>query len=194
MCKWKYAFYALVLLSIGCNLGSAVAPTAQVTATSDLPQTPAVPTATTKTRVYTDSVARFVFDVPAEWFITPPNNDPDNRVGYATSYDMANTPGRGGMQDGTAKLNVSASKRPNQDFSAVVSETRNSGVKIIRDTLWQLNGTIPALRLSGTDDFGDEIHVLATLINGWKIEIVGYGKIPNFSQVFDSIARTLRPA
>jgi hypothetical protein len=150
--------------------------------------------APTSTRTYADSVAGIALDYPAGWFVTGPTTDPSSRVTYITSYDMSKAAGQGGIQEGTAKLDIIAMRQPGQSLESALSAVKGGDAKILREERLQLAGNIPAARLTITDVFGDTAHILVTVVGDWTIQVGGYGKIPDFDKVFDGIVRTLRRA
>jgi hypothetical protein len=176
--------FVLIVMLIAAGCGTAATPAAQSTSQATTPAA--------NTRAYADSVAGFALDYPAGWFVTGPTNDPTNRVTYLTSYDMSKVAGQGGLQEGMAKLDIIATRQPGATLQAALDEAKAGDAKITREERIQLAGNIPAARLTLTDVFGDTAHLLVTVIGEWKIQIAGYGKIPDFDKVFDGIARTVR--
>jgi len=147
---------------------------------------------------YTDDVAGFSIDYPANWFI---DGSATSNAGQAFAYsvgistwDLTNPlppPGKGqnGLPEGGTKIDVGVVKQAMTLEEAVTQQSQNeSGSPILaREDVTLANG-LPAVILDFEGPFGP-IRTLITVLNGNVIYVSGYGDLEHF----EAIALSLRP-
>ena len=178
-------------------------PTEEVSSTLELtlPAPPTQPVPTTgnmpEMATYTDDVAGFLIDYPANWFI---DGSATSNAGQAFAYsvgistwDLTNPlppPGKGqnGLPEGGTKIDVGVVKQAMTLEEAVTQQSQNeSGSPILaREDVTLANG-LPAVILDFEGPFG-LIRTLITVLNGNVIYVSGYGDLEHF----EAIALSLR--
>jgi hypothetical protein len=184
-----YTLILLTLLLSACSLNSQTDTGApQVTPSSAPP--PSQNEDTTQNgnlTTFTDDLAGFAIDYPADWFTL---GGPDETAfAYAitlVSYDPNSVTGTEGVIPGENKIDIYV--QPDiTDLDTLIQRNKEE-VTVLSETLWELGG-IPAARLRIIGRFGDEVDILCLILNGRGITIAGFGD----PEQFDAVARTIRP-
>lgn len=161
--------------------------------------TPATPAEvdTLQMTTYTDDVAGFSIDYPADWFIeASAAANAEQAFAYAISiatWDLLNPPTPGGkdlntMPEGATKIDVAVTKQATTVEEAIAQQEQNeSGSPILARKDVTLAGGLPAVILD-IEGFAGPTRTLITVLNGNIIYVSGYGELENF----EAIALTLR--
>lgn len=181
-----------------------VIPTNEIAVTPEptqlLVQTEPVPTngILSGMQTYTDDLAGFSLDYPANWFIDDSvlanaGQGFAYTVGIAT-WDLRNPPTPSGkdsnaLPEGGTKIDVTVVREPKTLEEAVAQQSENeSGSPILAREDVILAGGLPGVILD-VEGFAGLTRTLVTVLNGNVIYVSGYGNLENF----EDIALTLRP-
>ena len=200
----KFVLLAIIITGVisGCaNSNTSLTETAPIVIT----ETPAVQTATPATATippvsnvltYTDSIAGFSIDYPADWFLESSllagANEKQNYTVMITSWDILNaTPESKGnlVPNEETKIDISVSKQ-NLTLEEVVAQQKQqftSSNTILFEKLVTLDSGIQGM-LWEIEGLGGPVRTLIVVLNGNVIYISGYGDL----QGFDAIALTFR--
>ena len=200
----KFVLLAIIITGVisGCaNSNTSLTETAPIVIT----ETPAVQTATPATATippisnvltYTDSIAGFSIDYPADWFLESSSlagaNEKQNFTTMITSWDILNaTPESKGnlVPNEETKIDISVSKQ-NLTLEEVVAQQKQqftSSNSILFEELITLDSGIQGM-LWEIEGLGGPVRTLIVVLNGNVIYISGYGDL----QGFDAIALTFR--
>jgi hypothetical protein len=146
---------------------------------------------------YTDDLAGFSLDYPADWFIdasAAANADQAfaYSVGIAT-WDLRNPPtpsgkNPNGIPEGGTKIDVNVVREQKTLEEVAAQQAENeSGSPILARKDVTLAGGLPGVILD-VEGFAGPIRTLITTLNGNVIYVSGYGNLENF----EAIALTLR--
>jgi hypothetical protein len=162
---------------------------------------PALPTATAtevlNLATYTDDLAGFSLDYPADWFLEDSvlvhaQESYAYTVGIAT-WDLRNPPTPGGKQEdalpeGGTKIDVTVVKDPMTLDEAVAKQNDNElHTPILARKDVTLSGGLPAVILD-VEGFAGLARTLISTLNGNVIYVSGYGNL----EMFEPIALSLR--
>ncbi len=200
----KFVLLAIIITGVisGCaNSNTSLTETAPIVIT----ETPAVQTATpapatispiSNVLTYTDSIAGFSIDYPADWFLESSSlagaNKKQNYTVIITSWDILNaTPEAKGnlVPNEETKIDISVSKQ-NLTLEEVVAQQKQqftSSNIILFEKLITLDSGIQGM-LWEIEGLGGPVRTLMVVLNGNVIYISGYGDL----QDFDTIALTFR--
>ena len=200
----KFVLLAIIITGVisGCaNSNTSLTETAPIVIT----ETPAVQAATLATATippisnvltYTDSIAGFSIDFPADWFLESSSlagaNEKQNYTVIITSWDILNaTPESKGnlVPNEETKIDISVSKQ-NLTLEEVVAQQKQqftSSNTILFEKLITLDSGIQGM-LWEIEGLGGPVRTLIVVLNGNVIYISGYGDL----QDFDAIALTFR--
>lgn len=200
----KFVLLAIIITGVisGCaNSNASLTETAPIVIT----ETPAVQTITPATATispifnvltYTDSIAGFSIDYPADWFLESSSlagaNEKQNYTTMITSWDILNaTPESKGnlVPNEETKIDISVSKQ-NLTLEEVVAQQKQqftSSNIILFEKLITLDSGIQGM-LWEIEGLGGPVRTLIVVLNGNVIYISGYGDL----QDFDAIALTFR--
>lgn len=139
--------------------------------------------------IYTNEPLGYAFDYPDGWQVT----GDDATALYLTSFDLTAGAGGHGIPEGETKIDFVFV----QDFDSLEAMLAsdfmvNSREELqdVVDTELTLAGDTPALQTRARGQFGDEVNMLVTVINGHGLIVAGYGDL----SFFNAVARSLRPA
>lgn len=208
-------FIAVVLLFSACAAPGPTQPVTTMVPTTEPAPSPGEPTLaptlppaettpttpaevdTLQMTTYTDDVAGFSIDYPADWFIeASAAANAEQAFAYAISiatWDLLNPPTPGGkdlntMPEGATKIDVAVTKQATTLEEAVAQQEQNeSGSPILARKDVTLAGGLPAVILD-IEGFAGPTRTLITVLNGNIIYVSGYGELENF----EAIALTLR--
>ena len=200
----KFVLLAIIITGVisGCaNSSTSLTEIAPIVIT----ETPAVQTAAPATATippisdvltYTDSIAGFSIDYPADWFLESSSlagaNEKQNYTVMITSWDILNaTPeSKGNMvPNEETKIDIAVFKQ-NMTLEEVVAQQKQqftSSNSILFEELITLDSGIQGM-LWEIEGLTGPVRTLIVVLNGNVIYISGYGDL----QAFDTIALTFR--
>ncbi len=146
------------------------------------------------TVTYTNLVAGYQFDYPAEWFVS----GDDASVVALTSFETSGSDS-GAIPQGSTKIDFISWGDDGlppitlDELMAYVDQEREraqEGTIIIQEGRWALVGGIPAVRrIYQSATLAGRVMALYTVIDGQPLRMIGYGDLTRF----DAIALTVRP-